>query len=85
MLRKILQLSGLQNQEVRSGYEKRFENFEKLHSGSRGDTLLFVRVVATSAELRSAYELTQDRGETTVVLKTTADPKKTWPKKQEFG
>lgn len=43
--------------EVRKGYEKRFENFETM--AKTGDTLLFVRVVATASELGRAYELTQ--------------------------
>ena len=43
--------------EVRQAYERRFRNFEKLESSS--DTLLFVRVVATTSELGRAYELTQ--------------------------
>jgi hypothetical protein len=42
---------------VRKGYEKRFENFETM--AKTGDTLLFVRVVATASELGRAYELTQ--------------------------
>eukprot|EP00913_Durusdinium_trenchii_P023898 g22443.t1 len=43
--------------EVRQAFETRFENFENL--AKTGDTLLFVRVVATTAELGRAYELTQ--------------------------
>ena len=42
---------------MRKGYEKRFENFETM--AKTGDTLLFVRVVATASELGRAYELTQ--------------------------
>jgi len=43
--------------QVRKAYEKRFESFEQM--ARSGDTLLFVRVVATSSELGRAYELTQ--------------------------
>lgn len=42
---------------MRKAYEKRFESFEQM--ARSGDTLLFVRVVATSSELGRAYELTQ--------------------------
>ena len=42
---------------MRQAYERRFRNFEQLDAS--GDTLLFVRVVATTLELGRAYELTQ--------------------------